>query len=255
MFYKTRSLYSESVFRHSARGFYFKPGIFLVQLDSAGRLSTLVTPLGLRGFQYQESDGPYTAIARAPKSQSGELELRLFSEDGGCTQIAVSGNGQGLCDDPRPSGFTPDEIASRTPLKTQLAKIARLAAPNVYRIADAGKSHRDFYAIYRQERLIFIGNAQPRLSPQTKILGYQRRKDQWAEAEFGSLELEGDYIRYELASTGYIVSGSAKQLNEIPSDLTPDQRFTETESSGFQVGGVNSNEVIGRMTSLTSKPS
>lgn len=237
-------------------GFYFKPGIFLVQLDSAGRVSSIITPLGLRGFRYQESDGPYKAIALAPKSQSGERELRLFEENGDCAQIPVSGDGQGGCDDPRPTEmFTPDETASRTPLKTRLAKIARLVAPNVYKIADAGESHRDFYTIYRQERLIFTGHAQPgRLSPKTKIIGYHRRKDRWAEAEFGTLALEGEYIRYELASTGYIVSGSAQHLKEVPSDLTPDQRFTETEPSGFHVGGINSNEVIDRMTSLTAKP-
>jgi hypothetical protein len=243
-------------FQTLGNGFHVKPGIFLVQLDSVGRVSNIITPLGLRGFKYQESDGPYKAIALAPKSQSGERELRLFEENGDCAQFPVSGNGLISCNDPPPSTlFTPDETASRTPLKMQLAKIARLVAPNVYRIVDAGESHRDFYAIYGQERLIFAGNAQPgRLSLKTKIIGYHRRKDQWAEADFGALELEGEYIRYELASTGYIVSGSAQQIKEIPSDLTPDQRFTETESSGFHVGGMNSNDVIDRMTTLTAKP-
>jgi hypothetical protein len=242
-------------FQTLGNGFYLKPGIFLVQLDSAGQVANIITPLDLHGFKYQESDGPYKAIALAPKSLSGERELRLFEENGGCSQFPVSGNGLASCDDPPPSGlFTPDETASRMPLKTRLTKIARLVGPNVYRIADASESQRDFYAVYGQERLIFAGNAQSgRLFAKTKIMGYQRRKDQWAEAEFGALELEGEYIRYELASTGYIVSGSAQQLKEIPSGLTPDQRVTETESSGFHVGGINSNEVIDRMTSLTGK--
>lgn len=243
-------------FQFLGNGFYFKRGIFLVKLDPADRVLSIITPLGLDGTRYQEADTSFRAIAFAPKSVSGERELRLFEQNGNCAQIPVSGNGQGGCDDPPPSSmFTPKEGASRTPLKAQLAKIARQVAPNVYSIADPGATHRDFYAIYERERLIFAGNAQAGpLSPKTKVLGYRRRQDQWREYELGTLELEGTYLSYELASNGDMVTGSAKQVREIPSGLTPDQRYTETESSGFHIGAVNSNEVIDRMTTLTAKP-
>ena len=230
-------------------GFYFKRGIFLVKLDNAGLVSGIITPLGLRGTQSQEADTSFRAIAVAPKSYSQTQELRLFDESG-CTQIPISGDGRAGCDDP-----PPDESVTRTPLKTQLAKIARRVAPNVYSIADPGPDHRDFYAVYEREQVIFVGNAQEnQISPKTKILDYHRRQDQWREYELGTLELEGAYLRYELASNGYMVTGSAKQLREIPADLTPGQRYTETESSGFRVGGVNTNKVIDRMATLTAKP-
>jgi hypothetical protein len=116
-------------FQTLGNGFYFKSGIFLVKLDQAGRVSSIITPLDLHGFEYLESDGPYKAIAVAPKSQRQEQELRLFDENGGCFQLPVSGDGQGPCDDPPPSAlFTADESASRTPLKARLAKIARKVA-------------------------------------------------------------------------------------------------------------------------------
>jgi hypothetical protein len=203
-------------FQTFGNGFYFKPGIFLVKVDQAGRVSSIITPLDLHGFPYLESDGRYKAIAMAPKSQSQERELRLFDENGDCFQVPVSGDGQGPCNDPPPSAlFTADESATRTPLKARLAKIARKVAPNVYTIADPGEAHRDFYAVYDRDRLIFTGNSQAgQLSPKTKILGYHRRKDEWGEYELGALELEGAYLRYELASNGYMVTGSAKQLKE-----------------------------------------
>jgi hypothetical protein len=121
-------------------------------------------------------------------------------------------------------------------------------------IADPGDTHEDFFAVYRNEKLAFAGNAQPgRLSRRTRILGFHMDKQEFRDDDIGALDLAGENIRYDFGANGYLVTGSAKQLKEIPADLSPGQRYTETESSGFRIGGVNRQEIIERVTTLTEK--
>jgi hypothetical protein len=244
-------------FHNLGNGFYYRPGLFLVKLDNQEHLVSVVTSRDVFGRIGKDFDREqlYKAVAIAPKESSdGGKDLWLVDERGSCTEVPVNGDSQGPCE-PKPSTlFTPEEMSGGTPLKVRLAKIAREAASSVYTIADPRASHTDLYAVYRDEKVVFIGNSAPdRFSTNTKILGYRKVKDLFRDTELGALELEGEYISYELASNGYIVTGSAKQIKEISPKLTAAERFTESDSSGFKIGGVNSNDVIDRMNSLTEK--
>jgi hypothetical protein len=184
--------------------------LFLVKLDNQEHLVSIVTSRDVFGRIGKDFDQEqlYKAVAIVPKESSdGGKDLWLVDERGSCTEVPVNGDSQGPCE-PKPSTlFTPEEMSSGTPLKVRLAKIARKAASSVYTIADPRASHTDLYAVYRDEKVVFIGNSSPdRFSTNTKILGYRKVRDLFRDTELGALELEGEYISYELASNGYIVT-------------------------------------------------
>jgi hypothetical protein len=245
-------------FSELGHGFFYKPGMFLVKLDDSGTVSKIITARDtLSGKMHDrgvEHEYRTLAIIDNRASNAGK-SLALVSDDGSCTEMGFDGNLRGTCDDSgKAVAFTPEEAASGAPLKKRLEDVAHALTSGVYTIADPGDSHEDFFAVYRNEKLAFAGNAQPgRLSKKTRILGFHMGKQEFRDDEIGALDLAGENIRYDFGANGYLVTGSAKQLKEIAPDLSPGQRYTETETSGFRIGGVNRQEIIGKMTTLTGK--
>jgi len=244
-------------FENLGNGFFYKPDLFMVKLDGQDRVSKIIISRDSFADRFGKGGRPqYQAIAMAPKtSHDYGPQLWTMQENGSCIEILVNGGGSGSCQGPpEPSVVFAANKASATPLKSELAAIARQVAPSVYTIADQTKSHQDFYAIYRGERLTFIGNAQSgNVDEGTKVLGYRQEQDGIFGGVVAALEFEGKNIRYALTSTGRMVSGSAKQVREIVPQLTPGQKFTASDSSGFLIGASNSDTVIDRMNSLTDK--
>ncbi len=247
-----------SGFENLGNGFFYKPDLFMVKLDSQERVSGMIISRDYVADGFGKGRPQYKAIALAPKSsRQSDAQLWVTQEDGYCIEIPVNGGGsQRPCEGPpEPSAvFAVDKKSASNPLKTQLAAIARLVAPGVYTIADKSDYHRDFYAIYRDGGLIFVGNDQPgKFYEGTKVLGYRHEKDGMFGGVVAALAMEGKYIRYDLTSSGRMVSGSGVQLQEIVPELTPEQKFTATDPSGFHIGSYNSYQVIDRMNSLTEK--